>query len=58
MQAEQLGILHDLDARAPGSSRNASLNSFGTSRTGVVTLMPAASHSFIFASRSATEKPM
>ena len=29
-----------------------------TSRTGVTTLTPAASNSFIFASRSANEKPM
>ncbi|HET9705304.1 MAG TPA: VOC family protein, partial [Vicinamibacterales bacterium] len=41
--------------RAPhGSSTKASLNNPGTSRAGVVTFTPAASSSFILASRSAT----
>ena len=57
MQAEQSGSC-TTSMRVPhGSSRNASLNRPGTSRSGVVTLMPAASNSFIFASRSANENP-
>ena len=57
VQAEQLGILHDFDSGAHGSSTNASLNRPGTSRTGVVTFDAPASSAFIVASRSGTEKP-
>ena len=45
------------DLRGHGSSTNPSLKSPGTSLTGVTTLIPAASNSFIFASTSANEKP-